>query len=240
MELENAHRRTIQSCTRDLINWSRLGIVVAVASIAIDWLSLKFLGSFLAGLGFNMLAFIAKALIVLSVVVVLWKIVQMLRALHRRAQAYQPKLERSAKDVRAMHYWPLRNIPGPVTILAETGVSAALGPGRFIWYVTCTLWPIALVSLIRYTIGVERLFQAAQQSSVLLILAFGATAFTARALAQILAPEDTSRAVPVGSTARDTEPAFWSKGLIAVEHSTPPAKIIDPPIDDVVDDYYRL
>lgn len=216
---------------------SRAAIVCAIAAAVLmlgNWLSLDVLGHPVAGVFVSMLRVPAFGVLLISGIFLIGNVAYALRSLSDRAIAHRPQLSRSATDIRAMHTWPVRNIPGPVVILAETGVAPAMGPGRFIWYLSCVLWPISVVAFI-----VTDLFKPTQQALVLMILAAVGTAITAQLLNRILAPEELQRTIPAADTARSTQPAFWTKGIIEPNRPQGDAPEVTLPIDDVVEDYYR-
>lgn len=134
------------------------------------------------------------------------------QVLRDRAMYAQPLLSRTATDIRTMHMWPVRNINGSLVALAETGAAAVRGPGRFVWYLTCVLWPLAAGWFIAADVS-RTYFQA----GIITVLAFSATAVTARLLNYVLAPEEVHRHIPVGTGREQLEPGFWAKGFIPSE-----------------------
>lgn len=159
-------------------------------------------------------------------------VISTLRALRDRAIAWTPPLARSPREIGAMHLWPVRNIPGPVVILAETGIR---GWGKWAWFATCALWPIALLWVFIGTGGVGMF-----QTGILAALAAGATAVAASSVAVALAPPDPRRLIPGGgapgaSGADGEDVPFWSRGLITEPGDTRP-KTVDAPIDDGIDE----
>lgn len=155
-----------------------------------------------------------------------------LRALRDRAIAWTPPLARSQREIGAMHLWPVRNIPGPVVILAETGVR---GWGKWAWFANCALWPLALLWVFIGTGGVGMF-----QTGVLAALAAGSTAAAASSVATALAPPDPRRLIPGGGThgtagADAADEPFWSRGLPTGTPGPRPITV-DAPIDDGIDE----
>ncbi|MEJ6020174.1 hypothetical protein [Corynebacterium sp. H113] len=149
-----------------------------------------------------------------------------LAALKRRAQYWQPPLNRDFVSISTMHVWPVRNITGPVVALAETGVT---GSARYVWFATCALWPLGLIWAI---VGDSALTNF--QSGVVLCLAFATTAITARTLALALEPESGRRQVMLGRQA--PQPGFWSRGIIEPATSAKAElTMVTPPLDDSIE-----
>lgn len=165
------------------------------------------------------------------------------QVLRDRATYARPLLSRTATDVHTMHMWPVRNITGPIVALAETGVAAVMGPGRFIWYLACVLWPLAAGWFIAADVS-RTYFQA----GIITVLACVSTALTARLLRHVLAPEEVHRRIPVGSGREHIEPGFWSKGFIpsedVAEQGDSGAMAVDKQLfegtaGNFVDDFYK-
>lgn len=166
-----------------------------------------------------------------------------LQVLRDRATYARPLLSRTATDVRTMHMWPVRNITGPVVALAETGVTAVMRPGRFIWYLACVLWPLATGWFIAADVS-RTYFQA----GIITVLACVTTALTARLLRYVLAPEEVHRNIPVGAGRERTQPGFWSKGFIPSEATDEQGEagalavdkqLFEGTASEFVDDFYK-
>lgn len=227
--------------------WAVAGAIAAGFYSFFSWLGVQTPGQDLlvAALG-QFGAWLAAFVGIICLVVMAFSARQVLQTLRDRALYVRPGLSRSAADIQTMHMWPVRNIPGPIIALAESGVSAAMGPGRFVWYATCLLWPVAIGWFVLADIARTHF-----QAGIVTVLAFAATAMTARLLTLALAPEDLVRAIPAARGDEENAPAFWSKGLIkAPDASVEPERIEDPgshaknsPFEgtagNFVDDYYR-
>ena len=215
-----------------------VGAGSAAALIFANWASLTALGNILLVLAADLLRIAGLAALVVAAIFMIINVVAVLRLLSERAIAHQPPLSRSATDIHTMHTWPVRNIPGPVVILAESGVVPAMGPGRYIWYLSCLHWPIGLVSFF-----VADLLKPTQLALMTILLAFVGTAVTAYLLRRILAPEELMRAIPAADSRRGIEPAFWSKGIIepanAKNQAEQSARVHLPIDDDAIDSFYR-
>lgn len=158
-------------------------------------------------------------------------VIATLRALRDRALAWRPPLARSRKQIGSMHLLPGRNITGPVVILAETGIT---GWGKWAWFATCALWPLALVWVFAGTGGIGTF-----QTGVLATLAAIATAVAAASVTTALAPPDPRRLIPGGAGAgRDADDVpFWSRGLIDADGDRGPVTVT-PPIDDGITELF--
>ncbi|WP_448852591.1 hypothetical protein [Corynebacterium sp. 335C] len=171
-----------------------------------------------------------------AAVVTLLLVCGVLAALERRALAHEPPPARGAAAVRRMHRVPVLNIPGPVTALAETGVR---GPGRWAWFAACAA--VAVAAVLRFTgpdSAAADLRAHVAAAGAALLLAAAAVALRAG-----LAPGAGRRiAVPGGPGARrdgDGEPAerpFWSRGLVDPAPARPRPGVVEPPLEDFVDD----
>nr|WP_162933202.1 hypothetical protein [Corynebacterium lactis] len=215
--------------------WSVAGGVAAAFYSFFSWLSVQTPGKdlLIATLG-QFGAWVAAFIGIIFLVVLGFSVRQVLQTLRDRALYAKPGLSRSAADIHTMHLWPVRNISGPVAALAESGVSAALGPGRFVWYLTCILWPVAIGWFFFADIARTQF-----QAGIVTVLAFVATAVTARLLALALAPEDHVRAIPAAHGDEESAPAFWSKGIIKPERPSSGETPFEGTAGNFVDDYYR-
>lgn len=162
-------------------------------------------------------------------------VIAAMRALAERARRWRPPLARSQKAITAMHLWPVRNITGPVVILAETGVR---GPGTWVWFAACAMWPLTLASVFISSTAIDVF-----RTGLLAALAAALTAITGAMLARAMSPPDPRRLVPgagataAGDGAHDDRP-FWSRGLVTPPRETGPKTIV-PPIDDAITSLYE-
>lgn len=224
--------------------WSVAGAgLFAVFSVCV-WLSILSPGDdlFLAFLG-EAAGWIIGLCGMIAVIGLGVSVQQTLQVLRDRALYAQPPLSRTATDIQTMHMWPVRNIVGPVVALAESGVDAVKGPGRLVWYLTCLLWPLALIWFVAADVT-----RTGFQAGIITTLAFSATAVTARLLRYVLAPEEVHRHIPAGAGREHVEPGFWARGFIPSEAETgQPAgdssavdkQLFEGTSGNFVDDYYK-
>lgn len=189
-------------------------------------------GSTLVSTFSHVLVFPAEVFYLVSSALLLWEIRKLLIRLRDRAQYFRPQLSRSATDVHTMHMWPVRNMFGPVQALVETGVTAARGPGWLFWPVGYFTWIVGLIWFLLAD-GARAHFQAL----VLLTVSAFCMKLAASLLQRVLKREETYRLIPPGS-ARGNDDAFWSRGIIDTAPK-PETRIVDVPIDDGIDKYYR-
>lgn len=179
----------------------------------------------------------------ISVIGLGFSVYKLLQVMRDRATYTRPLLSRTATEIHTMHMWPVKNIPGPVMALKESGSTAVMGPGRIFWYLSCVLWPVAVGWLIAADVA-RTYFQA----GIITVLAFATTAITARLLSHILAPEEVHRHIPVGTGREKVEPGFWSKGFIPSENADKSKaagagavdkRLFEGTAGNFVDDFYK-
>ena len=234
----------VRTRSDSVFRWAMSGAGVFAAFSVFVWMSILSPGqdlvvSLLGELG----AWVFGLCGMVSLIGLGFSIYKTLQVLRDRATYARPLLSRTATDVATMHMWPVRNITGPVVALAETGVTAVMGPGRFIWYLTCILWPLAVGWFIAADVS-RTYFQA----GIITVLACATTAVTARLLRYVLAPEEVHRYIPVGAGRERTQPGFWSKGFIPSEATDEQGdegavavdkQLFEGTASDFVDDFYK-
>ena len=224
---------------RTLSRWASAGMAAAGFYSWSVWLSVQTPGRELTAIIFGELMSLLGAFLgLIFALITVLSLRQVLQALRDRATYITPPLARSAADIHTMHMWIGPNIVGPVRALAESGSTAVLGLGRYVWYSTWLLWPIAIAWFF-FAETRREYFQA----GIITVVAFAATAGAANLLQLILSPAQTQRLVQP-ARATPLEPGFWARGLrpgaaekTAAEKTA--AEKITGDLSDFVDDYYR-